>query len=99
MVQGHDPRFVNASVEFNTQTLQPTYRLMWGTAGASHALTVAEGLKFDPVVIADARSIISSQGSSMQSEARSERQVKEMQVRHAALCKLLVRKGACCASH
>lgn len=73
-----DPRFVNASVEFNVDTLRPTYRLLWGTAGASHALSVAEGLKFDPVVIADARRIATSDGLAMQAGGGGQQHAEAM---------------------
>lgn len=43
--------FVNASVEFDTATLRSTYRLLWGTAGASSALDIAQSLGFDPEVV------------------------------------------------
>lgn len=65
-MQGRDDRFTNASVEFNQQTLQPTYRLVWGTAGASHALSIAEGLKFDRNVIAEAHRIVEADGAAVQ---------------------------------
>ena len=65
-MQARDSRFSNASVEFNQQTLRPTYRLVWGEAGASHALAVAEGLKFDPSVIADARSLMEAGEASVE---------------------------------
>jgi DNA mismatch repair protein MutS2 len=43
------------SLEFNTLTLQPTYRLLWGSAGSSNALDIATALGFDPAVLAEAR--------------------------------------------
>lgn len=57
IMQAHDGRFVNASVEFNVKTLMPTYRLQWGTAGESQALAVAEGLGFDADIVKAANEI------------------------------------------
>lgn len=51
------PGFVNASVEFDVASLRPTYRLLWGTAGESNALAVAEGLGFSPTLVAAAREV------------------------------------------
>jgi DNA mismatch repair protein MutS2 len=56
-VAADDPRYVNVSMEFDVATLSPTYRLMWGSAGASNALDIAQALGFDGAVLKDARSV------------------------------------------
>jgi DNA mismatch repair protein MutS2 len=47
--------FENASVSFNADTLSPTYRLIQGVPGTSHALSIAERLGLNPQVVAAAR--------------------------------------------
>ena len=48
------PRARNASVEFDTATLAPTFRLRYGQPGQSYALTIAARLGLGPELIARA---------------------------------------------
>ncbi|MFN6964959.1 MAG: endonuclease MutS2 [Pyrinomonadaceae bacterium] len=50
-----DPTVVNASVEFDEKTLQPTYRLLLGLAGASSGIEIARRFGIEPRVIDAAR--------------------------------------------
>lgn len=50
-----DSAFEDACVEFDPVTLKATFRVLWGTAGESNALTVAEAKGFPPLLIERAR--------------------------------------------
>jgi DNA mismatch repair protein MutS2 len=55
------PRVQNASVEFDIQTLSPTFRLMIGTPGRSNALAIAERLGMPREVLDTARTYVTPQ--------------------------------------
>ena len=74
------PRLQNASVEFNVQTLSPTFRLMIGTPGRSNALAIAERLGMPAEVLDRARTYVTPQAQETEAllqEIARERSVAE----------------------
>ena len=60
------PGVRNASVEFDIETLAPTYELSIGLPGRSNALAIARRLGLDPAIVAAAEALVSP--SSLQAD-------------------------------
>ena len=61
MYAAGDGGVVNASVEFDEKTLQPTYRLFVGVAGASSGLEIARRFGFPEEIVGAARAHVDEQ--------------------------------------
>ena len=58
----NDPRFENASVAFDVESLSPTYHLQWGIPGRSNALAIATRLGLDAAVLEEASTLLAPRG-------------------------------------
>ncbi len=81
----------NASVEFDTETLQPTYKVLIGQPGESHAIIVAQHFGLPSRVIRAARHHLPRQGKQLRAVLKateSARRASELALSQAQTAKL-----------
>jgi len=71
-------RVDNASVEFDTRTMSPTYHLLIGTPGESHAISVAKRLGLSRRVVAAARRHLDATGRQFRRAIRATGQARQV---------------------
>lgn len=59
----NNPRIINASVEFQVETLKPTYKLQIGVAGRSNAILIAKRLGLNEDVLNEAQRVFDDSSS------------------------------------
>ena len=63
----HDhPKAVNGSMEFDQDTLSPTYRFKKGVPGSSYAFEIAQRMELDDTLLSKARTLLGESKSNME---------------------------------
>jgi DNA mismatch repair protein MutS2 len=72
-IAGMDPRFANASAEFDPETLLPTFRIHLGQPGSSGAMWAAQRMGLDAPIVERARELMDARtlGSSAPAACRA----------------------------
>jgi len=70
------PRIENASVEFDMETLQPTYKLLIGAFGSSNALAIARRLGLPDEVISRASELVEGEDARVEDLVNALQEIK-----------------------
>ncbi|XP_054801971.1 uncharacterized protein LOC129305847 isoform X3 [Prosopis cineraria] len=69
-LKDRDNCFDNAAMDFSLETLQPTYKILWGCSGDSNALSIAKSIGFDNNIIEGAKKWVEKLKPEQQQERR-----------------------------